>query len=199
MGVSQRLFPGTRVDAPRPTVGRARPHLAGQFLGRLDAPALDEKRRETLRPEVCRTFNFGEKGASKGLFFKTYLESIRVAENRVNWASEDLSYLGYDAYEAAVRESVAAATSGSIRHQVESRLRLHPRRRAGLRRRVLVPRGLQDQGGRRYLSGVEGRRARGAYRGVVTFKMLEGRVTVHFTPSRMVPVAESYRRLHPTP
>ena len=30
---------------------------------------------------VCRTFNFGEKGASKGLFFKTYLESIRVAEN----------------------------------------------------------------------------------------------------------------------
>ena len=47
--------------------------------------------RETLRPEVCRTFNFGEKGASKGLFFKAYLESIRVAENRVNWADEDLS------------------------------------------------------------------------------------------------------------
>ena len=79
--------------------------------------------RETLRPEVCRTFNFGEKGASKGLFFKTYLESIRVAENRVNWADEDLSYLGYDAYEAAVRESVAAATRVEYPHQVESRLR----------------------------------------------------------------------------
>ena len=38
---------------------------------------------------------------------------------------------------------------------------------------------------------------RGAYRGVVTFKMLEGRATVHFTPSRMVPIVESYRRLHP--
>lgn len=157
--------------------------------------------RETLRPEVCRTFNFGEKGASKGLFFKTYLESIRVASNRVDWANEDLSYLRYDAYEAAVRESVAAATRVEYPHQVESSLR----KSIPDDERVFVVEysSLEDFKTKAKRFGIfpewKDGVPRGGYRGVVTFKMLEGRATVHFAPSRMVPVAESYRKLHPTP
>jgi alpha-1,3-mannosyl-glycoprotein beta-1,2-N-acetylglucosaminyltransferase len=38
------------------------------------------KGRESIRPEVCRTFNFGEAGSSKGQFYRTYLASIKRAD-----------------------------------------------------------------------------------------------------------------------
>ncbi|XP_058785745.1 alpha-1,3-mannosyl-glycoprotein 2-beta-N-acetylglucosaminyltransferase isoform X1 [Vicia villosa] len=58
----------------------------------------NHKGRQFIRPEVCRTYNFGEHGSSLGQFFKQYLEPIRLNEVQVNWKSMDLSYLLEDKY-----------------------------------------------------------------------------------------------------
>ncbi|CAA0837028.1 Alpha-1-3-mannosyl-glycoprotein 2-beta-N-acetylglucosaminyltransferase [Striga hermonthica] len=54
--------------------------------------------RQFIRPEVCRTYNFGEHGSSMGQFFKQYLEPIRLNDVQVDWKSMDLSYLEEDKY-----------------------------------------------------------------------------------------------------
>ncbi|XP_020599593.1 alpha-1,3-mannosyl-glycoprotein 2-beta-N-acetylglucosaminyltransferase-like isoform X2 [Phalaenopsis equestris] len=51
------------------------------------------KNRQFIRPEICRTFNFGEHGSSMGLFFKQYLEPIKLNDARINWKEMDLGYL----------------------------------------------------------------------------------------------------------
>ncbi|EYU38038.1 hypothetical protein ABFS82_02G000600 [Erythranthe guttata] len=54
--------------------------------------------RQFIRPEVCRTYNFGEHGSSMGQFFKQYLEPIKLNDVQVDWKSMDLSYLEQDKY-----------------------------------------------------------------------------------------------------
>ncbi|GAB4853013.1 hypothetical protein Ancab_017202 [Ancistrocladus abbreviatus] len=54
--------------------------------------------RQFIRPEVCRTYNFGKQGSSLGQFFKQYLEPIKLNDVKVNWKSMDLSYLMEDNY-----------------------------------------------------------------------------------------------------
>ncbi|XP_020530022.1 alpha-1,3-mannosyl-glycoprotein 2-beta-N-acetylglucosaminyltransferase isoform X2 [Amborella trichopoda] len=51
------------------------------------------KDRQFIRPEICRTYNFGEHGSSLGQFFRQYLESIKLNDVLVDWKSKDLSYL----------------------------------------------------------------------------------------------------------
>ncbi|XP_065867154.1 alpha-1,3-mannosyl-glycoprotein 2-beta-N-acetylglucosaminyltransferase [Euphorbia lathyris] len=58
----------------------------------------NHKGRQFIRPEVCRTYNFGEHGSSMGQFFKQYLEPIKMNDVQVNWKSMDLSYLMEDKY-----------------------------------------------------------------------------------------------------
>lgn len=58
----------------------------------------NRKGRQFIRPEVCRTYNFGEHGSSLGQFFKQYLEPIRLNDVLVDWKSKDLSYLTKDKY-----------------------------------------------------------------------------------------------------
>ncbi|KAK7310559.1 hypothetical protein RJT34_08140 [Clitoria ternatea] len=58
----------------------------------------NHKGRQFIRPEVCRTYNFGEHGSSLGQFFKQYLEPIKLNEVKVDWKSMDLSYLLEDKY-----------------------------------------------------------------------------------------------------
>ncbi|KAI5679590.1 hypothetical protein M9H77_00817 [Catharanthus roseus] len=58
----------------------------------------NHKGRQFIRPEVCRTYNFGEHGSSLGQFFKQYLEPIKLNDIKVNWKSMDLSYLMEDKY-----------------------------------------------------------------------------------------------------
>ncbi|KAE9609508.1 hypothetical protein Lal_00020419 [Lupinus albus] len=58
----------------------------------------NHKGRQFIRPEVCRTYNFGEHGSSLGQFFKQYLEPIKLNEVQVDWKSLDLSYLLEDKY-----------------------------------------------------------------------------------------------------
>ncbi|CAN6685109.1 unnamed protein product [Malus baccata var. baccata] len=58
----------------------------------------NHKGRQFIRPEVCRTYNFGEHGSSLGQFFKQYLEPIKLNDVPVDWKSMDLSYLMEDKY-----------------------------------------------------------------------------------------------------
>ncbi|XP_010555166.1 PREDICTED: alpha-1,3-mannosyl-glycoprotein 2-beta-N-acetylglucosaminyltransferase [Tarenaya hassleriana] len=53
----------------------------------------NHKSRQFIRPEVCRTYNFGEHGSSLGQFFKQYLEPIKLNDIKVDWKSMDLGYL----------------------------------------------------------------------------------------------------------
>uniref|UniRef100_A0A803NJ33 Alpha-1,3-mannosyl-glycoprotein 2-beta-N-acetylglucosaminyltransferase n=1 Tax=Cannabis sativa TaxID=3483 RepID=A0A803NJ33_CANSA len=58
----------------------------------------NHKGRQFIRPEVCRTYNFGEHGSSMGQFFKQYLEPIKLNDVLVDWKSRDLSYLMEENY-----------------------------------------------------------------------------------------------------
>ncbi|KGN43345.1 alpha-1,3-mannosyl-glycoprotein 2-beta-N-acetylglucosaminyltransferase [Cucumis sativus] len=58
----------------------------------------NHKGRQFIRPEVCRTYNFGEHGSSMGQFFKQYLEPIKLNDIQIDWMSMDLSYLMEDNY-----------------------------------------------------------------------------------------------------
>ncbi|KAF5179899.1 Alpha-1,3-mannosyl-glycoprotein 2-beta-N-acetylglucosaminyltransferase [Thalictrum thalictroides] len=64
------------------------------------SPKLKEnhKGRQFIRPEVCRTYNFGEHGSSMGQFFKQYLEPIKMNDVHVDWKSMNLSYLTEENY-----------------------------------------------------------------------------------------------------
>ncbi|XP_044507383.1 alpha-1,3-mannosyl-glycoprotein 2-beta-N-acetylglucosaminyltransferase-like [Mangifera indica] len=58
----------------------------------------NHKGRQFIRPEICRTYNFGEHGSSMGQFFQQYLEPIKMNDVLVDWKSMDLSYLMEDKY-----------------------------------------------------------------------------------------------------
>ncbi|KAK9020611.1 hypothetical protein V6N11_010630 [Hibiscus sabdariffa] len=58
----------------------------------------NHKGRQFLRPEVCRTYNFGEHGSSMGQFFQNYLQPIKMNNIKVDWNSQDLSYLLEDKF-----------------------------------------------------------------------------------------------------
>ncbi|XP_011088716.1 alpha-1,3-mannosyl-glycoprotein 2-beta-N-acetylglucosaminyltransferase isoform X1 [Sesamum indicum] len=54
--------------------------------------------KQFIRPEVCRTYNFGEHGSSMGQFFRQYLEPIKLNDVQVDWKAMNLSYLEEDKY-----------------------------------------------------------------------------------------------------
>ena len=51
------------------------------------------KDRQCIRPEVCRTYNFGAKGSSKGLHYRKFLKPIKLSTSLIDWSKMDLSYL----------------------------------------------------------------------------------------------------------
>uniref|UniRef100_A0A7N0T9R5 Alpha-1,3-mannosyl-glycoprotein 2-beta-N-acetylglucosaminyltransferase n=1 Tax=Kalanchoe fedtschenkoi TaxID=63787 RepID=A0A7N0T9R5_KALFE len=65
--------------------------------------------RQFIRPEVCRTYNFGEHGSSLGQFFKQYLEPIKLNDIKVDWKSMNLTYLMEDNYKSYFAELLKAA------------------------------------------------------------------------------------------
>ncbi|PWA49345.1 alpha-1,3-mannosyl-glycoprotein 2-beta-N-acetylglucosaminyltransferase [Artemisia annua] len=54
--------------------------------------------RQFIRPEVCRTYNFGEHGSSLGQFFDQYLKPIRLNDLPIDWKSMNLTYLIKDEF-----------------------------------------------------------------------------------------------------
>ena len=70
--------------------------------------------RSTLRPEVSRTFTFGEQGTSNGQFYRAYLAPIRLSTEIVDWTSlaaqGNLQRLLRDRYDRELREKLRQAT-----------------------------------------------------------------------------------------
>ncbi|KAJ0513644.1 putative alpha-1,3-mannosyl-glycoprotein 2-beta-N-acetylglucosaminyltransferase [Helianthus annuus] len=58
----------------------------------------NHKGRQFIRPEVCRTYNFGEHGSSLGQFFHQYLKPIRLNDRPIDWKSMNLTYLMEDKF-----------------------------------------------------------------------------------------------------
>jgi alpha-1,3-mannosyl-glycoprotein beta-1,2-N-acetylglucosaminyltransferase len=78
----------------------------------------NRKGRHCLRPEINRTYTFGEKGTSKGQFFKLYLEKIRLNDENIDWDKIDLSYLEKDTYDQWLESLVQSAQSVNV-HQLQ--------------------------------------------------------------------------------
>ncbi len=150
------------------------------------------KGRESIRPEVCRTFNFGEVGSSKGQFFRAYLREIEPASERIDWDEESLAYLDGKAYEDRVRRSLASAT------MIDSptRVRLVPLENAASNVYKVIYASERDFNrlARRFGVFAEWKDGvpRAGYRGVVTFKMYRGRATVMLVPAPSAAVAKTY-------
>ena len=51
------------------------------------------KGRATIRPEVSRSYTFGEVGVSQSQFFSKYLATIKLNDVAVPWRTKDLSYV----------------------------------------------------------------------------------------------------------
>ncbi|CAK9880883.1 unnamed protein product [Sphagnum jensenii] len=67
------------------------------------------KGRHFIRPEICRTYNYGEQGSSFGQFYKQYLEPIKLNDILVDWVSKDLSFLREEQFDREFGDLVAKA------------------------------------------------------------------------------------------
>ncbi|KAL0334493.1 UNVERIFIED_CONTAM: Alpha-1,3-mannosyl-glycoprotein 2-beta-N-acetylglucosaminyltransferase [Sesamum radiatum] len=94
------FFPGLGWMLSRSTWDELSPKWPKAYPSRIIFIGLKENHRgrQFIRPEVCRTYNFGEHGSSMGQFFKQYLEPIKLNDVQVDWKAMDLSYLEEDKY-----------------------------------------------------------------------------------------------------
>lgn len=65
--------------------------------------------RQCIRPEICRTYNFGDIGSSSGQYFRLFLKPIRLNNETVDWAHIDLGYLQADRYQQLFEAELRAA------------------------------------------------------------------------------------------
>lgn len=65
--------------------------------------------RQCIRPEICRNYNFGEHGSSKGQFFRQFLKPIILNSEPVPWLDLDLGYLQPERYARESSALLAAA------------------------------------------------------------------------------------------
>ena len=66
--------------------------------------------RVSIRPEVSRTFTFGERGTSVGQFYTKYLGKIALNQQGVSWQDADLRYLLKPEYDQRLDQWLARAT-----------------------------------------------------------------------------------------
>ena len=86
--------------------------------------------RQCVRPEVSRTYNFGERGSSVGQFFRAHLRDIRLNDAFVRFTARDLGYLRADAFERLLRAAVCGATAVRV-EDVAAMQRRREREREG--------------------------------------------------------------------
>merc|ERR1711920_1011067 len=97
-----------------------------EFMRRPDV----RKGRHCIRPEVSRSYTFGEEGTSGGQFFKKHLSKIKLNSVDVDWESEDLSFLAsasaFDDYlTSELQASTEVSVDGALGHADEgARLRV---------------------------------------------------------------------------
>lgn len=77
------------------------------------------KHRHCIRPEISRSFTFGEEGGvSGGQFFKGHLGKIKLNDVMVDWSKQDLSHLvsakAFDDYLTAQISAAVQATTETV-------------------------------------------------------------------------------------
>uniref|UniRef100_A0A061QS26 Alpha-1,3-mannosyl-glycoprotein 2-beta-N-acetylglucosaminyltransferase n=2 Tax=Tetraselmis sp. GSL018 TaxID=582737 RepID=A0A061QS26_9CHLO len=72
------------------------------------------KGRQSIRPEVCRTYNFGEKGSSHGQFYRKYIATTHLNDEYVHFMDMDLGYLKQDRYKEWWEELTANAPAMDV-------------------------------------------------------------------------------------
>ncbi|XP_059654138.1 alpha-1,3-mannosyl-glycoprotein 2-beta-N-acetylglucosaminyltransferase isoform X2 [Cornus florida] len=133
----------------------------------------NHKGRQFIRPEVCRTYNFGEHGSSLGQFFKQYLEPIKLNDVQVDWKRMDLSYLMEDKYVKHFADMVKNAkpiygTDAVLKaNNIDGDLRIQYKDQADFER-IALQFGIFEE----WKDGVP----RTAYKGVVVFRYQTRRV-----------------------
>merc|ERR1719506_2758986 len=66
--------------------------------------------RHCIRPEISRSYTFGEEGVSAGQFYKSHLSKIKLNDQPIDWATEDLHRLQTpDAFETDLSEKLRQA------------------------------------------------------------------------------------------
>lgn len=65
--------------------------------------------RDCIRPEISRTYTFGEAGASGGQFYAQHLKPIKLNDRPVDWHGKELSYLLKDRWTPEFQATLAAA------------------------------------------------------------------------------------------
>ncbi|KAM0055053.1 putative alpha-1,3-mannosyl-glycoprotein 2-beta-N-acetylglucosaminyltransferase [Helianthus debilis subsp. tardiflorus] len=92
------FFPGLGWMLTKPTWDELSPKWPKAYWDDWLRLKENHKGRQFIRPEVCRTYNFGEHGSSLGQFFQQYLKPIKLNDVQVDWKSIDLSYLMEDKF-----------------------------------------------------------------------------------------------------
>jgi alpha-1,3-mannosyl-glycoprotein beta-1,2-N-acetylglucosaminyltransferase len=72
-----------------------------------------QRGREVLRPEICRTYHFASQGVSNNQY-SDFLTSIRLNDVSVDWAGKDLSYLQRTTYDEALARELDNAPLVSL-------------------------------------------------------------------------------------
>lgn len=76
--------------------------------------------RQCIRPEISRTYHFGEKGGvSEGQFQPTHLSRIKLNEQPVKWSDIDVNYLLKKRYDAEFQRAIANAKFVKSPQQLE--------------------------------------------------------------------------------
>lgn len=135
------------------------------------------KDRACIFPEVSRTFTFGKQGVSGGQFYDTHLSTMKLNQEIVPWASQDVSYLTqakYDPYfEGLVGSAILLADVTQLSQHSNANLKL-------------MYNSLNEYNNFAKHFGLMGDPKkgvpRGAYKGIVTFR--NGSNRIFLTPSR---------------
>lgn len=112
------FFPGLGWMMDRDLWGELRNRWAvaywDEFMRRPDV----RKGRHCIRPEISRSFTFGEEGVSGGQFFKQHLGKIKLNDVVVDWSKQDLSHLAsaeaFDDYLTAQIRTAAVVSIENI-------------------------------------------------------------------------------------
>jgi len=73
------------------------------------------KGRGCIRPEISRTYTFGEKGSSAGQFYNSFLKGIKLNDQVIDFEKIDVSYLVKNEYDAQFRNVLVNATSLTLK------------------------------------------------------------------------------------
>jgi len=71
---------------------------------------VQRKERDCIRPEISRTYTFGQHGTSEGQFFDKFLKTIKLNTEKVKWTSKDLSYLQKATYDEELKKTIKKGT-----------------------------------------------------------------------------------------